>query len=194
MKSYLGELRERLKFWTTADRIGPDVPLTHWRLHFKSLMRRLCESKFLRFGAGAEFRPGAYAIGCSKISLGSRVVIRPGCMFFADPREGESGITIEDDVLVGSAVHIYVANHKFDDSLRPVIEQGHSQSAPVLIKKGAWIGAGSIVLAGVTVGRNSVVGAGSVVTRDVPAFTVVAGNPARKIREIAAGRNELTSV
>ena len=52
---------------------------------------------------------------------------------------------------------------------------------PVCIEDGAWIGAGAIVLPGVTVGRKSVVGAGSVVTRDVPPYSVVAGNPARVI-------------
>ena len=54
----------------------------------------------------------------------------------------------------------------------------------VTIKRGAWIGARSIVLKGVTVGEGAIVGAGSVVTRDVPAWHVVAGNPARIIRKI----------
>lgn len=57
-------------------------------------------------------------------------------------------------------------------------------SKPIRICKGAWIGARSIVLKGVTIGEGSVVGAGSVVTKDVPAWTIVAGNPARVIREI----------
>ena len=52
---------------------------------------------------------------------------------------------------------------------------------PVRIEDGAWIGAGAIILPGVTVGRKSVVGAGSVVTRDVPPYSIVAGNPARVI-------------
>ena len=57
-------------------------------------------------------------------------------------------------------------------------------SAPVRIRRGAWIGARAIVLKGVTVGVGSVVGAGAVVTKDVPDWTIVAGNPARVIREI----------
>lgn len=56
--------------------------------------------------------------------------------------------------------------------------------APVVIREGAWIGARSIILKGVTIGKGSVVGMGSVVTSDVPPRTVVAGNPARIIREI----------
>lgn len=174
----------RIAFWKNADRIGPDVPITHWRLYFPKSMRGLCRSMFLSFGRDAEFRPGAYAICCSKISLGARVVIRPGSMLFADPREGGSGITIEDDVMLGSSVQIYVHNHRFDNTDIPIIDQGHYQSEPVLLQRGAWVGAGTIILPGVVVGENAVVGAGSVVTRSVPAHTLVAGNPARVIREI----------
>jgi acetyltransferase-like isoleucine patch superfamily enzyme len=60
----------------------------------------------------------------------------------------------------------------------------HTEMAPIRICEGAWIGARSIILKGVTIGAGAVVGMGSVVTRDVPARTVVGGNPARVIREI----------
>lgn len=56
-------------------------------------------------------------------------------------------------------------------------------TAPIEIGKHVWVGAGAIILKGVTIGDNAVIGAGSVVTRDVPANTVVAGNPAHPIRE-----------
>lgn len=55
-------------------------------------------------------------------------------------------------------------------------------SGPIIIEKDSWIGAGSIILSGVTIGHGSVVGAGSVVTKSVPPFSIVAGNPARVIR------------
>jgi maltose O-acetyltransferase len=55
---------------------------------------------------------------------------------------------------------------------------------PIVIEENVWIGGSAILLPGVTVGRNAVVGAGAVVTRNVPANTVVVGNPARVIREI----------
>lgn len=56
--------------------------------------------------------------------------------------------------------------------------------APVVVEDDAWISCHSIILRGVTVGRGAIVGAGSVVTQDVPSFTIVAGNPARVIREV----------
>jgi acetyltransferase-like isoleucine patch superfamily enzyme len=178
------ELPTRLKFWRSADRLGPDIPGTHWKLHFPRSMRRICTQKFRQFGDGAEFRPGAYAICCSKISLGRRVIIRPGSMLFADPRADGAGIVIEDDVMLGSGVHIYVSNHRFDDVNRAVIDQGHSPSQQVTLCKGCWIGAGCIILPGVTIGENAVVGAGSVVAGDIPARVVAVGNPARPVRQL----------
>ena len=164
--------------------MGPDIPYTHWRLHFKSTMFNLCKSKFKYFGDHAEFRPGAYAIGCSRISLGKRVIIRPGSMLFADPREGGAEIVIEDDVMLGAGVHIYVHNHRFDDPQKQIIDQGNYPSKPVVLKKGCWIGANSTILPGAIIGENSVVGAGSIVTKDIPDRVVAAGNPARIIRKI----------
>lgn len=180
----LMELIERLRFWSRADRLGPDIPTSHWRLYFKSTMTALCRRKFLHFGAGAEFRAGAYAVAASKISLGSRVVIRPGSFLLADPREGGAGITIEDDVLLGSCVHIYTHDHSFRETAKPIIDQGHSASRPVRLRRGCWIGAQVVILGGVEVGENSVVGAGSVVTASVPPRCVAAGNPAKVIKRL----------
>lgn len=58
------------------------------------------------------------------------------------------------------------------------------RTAPIRVNRGAWIGARAIIMKGVTIGEGAVVGMGSVVTKDVPAWTIVAGNPARVIREI----------
>lgn len=179
----LFEVYRRLQFWKTADRLGPDIPLTHWRLYFKSTMLKICKEKFKHFSDTSEFRPGAYAIGCSAISIGRRVIIRPGCMLHANPTRQDLGITIEDDVLLGSGVHLYIDKHNFDKPDLPIIDQGDADPQAVILKKGCWIGANVIILPGVTVGENAVVGAGSVVTRSVSSRVLVAGNPARVIRE-----------
>lgn len=182
---FLSELRERIGFWRSADRIGPDIPWTHWRLHFQSTMRKLCQSKFESFDDTSVLRPGAYAIACSKIVVGRNVVVRPGSMLYADPRDRATSITIADDVLLGSCVHLYVTTHEFDRTDVPIFEQGHREAAPIVIERGAWIGANVTILPGVTIGENAVVGAGSIVTRDIPPRTVAVGNPAEVIREIA---------
>ena len=61
------------------------------------------------------------------------------------------------------------------------------RTAPVLIRDNVWIGMGAVILKGVTIGENSVVAAGAIVTRDVPPNTVVAGNPARVVKELPSG-------
>jgi len=147
-------------------------------------MLKLCKEKFKYFDDTAEFRPGAYAIGCSKISIGKRVVIRPGTMLFADTRENDIGIAIQDNVLIGSCVHFYVTKHNFGNPNYPIIDQGFLDSKSVLIKSGCWIGANVTILPGVTIGKNAVIGAGSVVTKTIPDFVVAVGNPAKIISEI----------
>jgi acetyltransferase-like isoleucine patch superfamily enzyme len=82
--------------------------------------------------------------------------------------------------MVGPNVSIITAGHPLEPSLRRTATIGK----PIVIERGVWIAAGAIIIGGVTVGELSVVAAGSVVTRDVPANTLVGGNPARVIRSI----------
>lgn len=178
----MSEIYGKLKFWCFADRVGPDIPLTHWLLYFNGPMKKLCTTKFTQFGNDSSFRPGAYAVCTRNIRIGERVVIRPGSCLFADDTQ-EGTITIEDDVLIGSGVHIYVNNHKYDGQGETIADNGYYPSQPVVLKKGCWIGAAAIILPGVSIGENAVVGAGSIVTKSVKPRTVVAGNPARVIKE-----------
>ena len=170
------------------------MPLTHWMLYSKRLGTWLAKMKLKHFGEGSEIRPHAYLIECAHISIGDRVVVRPGCKFFAVPHpSGMGDITIEDNVLIGSDVHIYVSNHEFTDPDKDIYFQGHRTPAPVCIERGAWIGAKAVILAGVCIGKNAVVGAGSVVTKNVPARTVVAGCPAMPIGNTHAKRTGTTN-
>ena len=182
MINMLKEIRQKQKFWKNTDRIGPDILGTYWRVFFKTKMLKLCKQKFKHFAESADLRPGAYIVGCSQISIGERVVIRPGCMFHGETATLTDSIIIEDNVMMGSGVHIYVENHCFDDSNIPIIDQGHYQAQKVVLKKGCWIGANAIILPGVTIGENSVVGAGSIVTKSIPNGVVAVGNPAKIIK------------
>lgn len=181
----INDIIKKYRFCKTTDRIGPDIPFTHWKLHFNKSMHKLCKEKFLYFSETAQFRAGAYAVGCSKISIGNRVIIRPNVMLFGETViDMNCSILIEDDVMIGSGVHIYVNNHKFDDPNIPLIDQGYYPDQKVILKKGCWIGANAIILPGVSIGENSVVGAGSIVTKSIPDRVVAVGSPAKVVKSI----------
>jgi acetyltransferase-like isoleucine patch superfamily enzyme len=97
------------------------------------------------------------------------------------------GVTIEDEVFVGH--NVTFINDAYPRAATP---GGHLQTEkdwvciPTLVKRGASIGSSTTLLCGITIGENAMVGAGSVVTKDVPANTIVAGNPARILRKIEA--------
>ena len=91
-------------------------------------------------------------------------------------------IEIEDHVLTAARCFIGDTYHGYDDPTRPVIDQPMAAPKKVTIGTGSFLGIGSVVLMGVTLGPNAYVAAGSVVTTDVPARTLVAGNPARPRR------------
>ena len=180
----LSQLIKKYRFDIKTDRIGPDILFTHWRLYFQNIGHSLCKKKFKKFSDSAQFRPGAYAIGCSKIEIGNRVVVRPGCMLFGESNSLETSILIEDDVMMGSGVHFYINNHKYERLDIPLIDQGYGPEKPIILRKGCWIGANSILLPGVEIGENTVIGAGSIVTKSFPKGVVVAGNPARILKLI----------
>ncbi len=104
-------------------------------------------------------------------------------------------IEIGDDVLIswGTTIvdhnsHSISFSHREKDAVNWITgkkDWTHVKIAPVKIANKVWIGFNSIILKGVTIGEGAVIGAGSVVTKDVPAWTIVAGNPAHVIREIS---------
>lgn len=93
------------------------------------------------------------------------------------------GITIEDDVQIAANVQLLTNNH--DPYDRQILT-----CKPILIKQGAWIGAGATITPGVTIGKYAIVGASAVVTHDVGDYEVVVGNPARVIKTLDAERFE----
>ncbi len=96
---------------------------------------------------------------------------------------GQGGIHIGDRVYTSPYTQIIAVNHIFDDPNRPFVEQGITAEG-IVIEDDVWLGAGAIVTDGVRVGAGAVVAAGAVVTKDVPPHTVVAGIPARPIKQI----------
>jgi len=114
---------------------------------------------------GEGTRLGAYVeIGRAKI--GKNCSIQAFCFIC-------EGVTLEDNVFIGPRV-------TFTNDKRPPSHGKHW--AKTLVKEGASIGAGAIILPGVTIGKNAIIGAGSVVTKNVPAGETWVGNPAKKLK------------
>ena len=105
--------------------------------------------------------------------VGEGVFINAGCRF-----QDQGGITIGDDVLVGPQTIIATLNHDPDPEKR-----GGMFAKPVKIGDKVWLGARVTICPGVTIGEGAIVGAGAVVTKDVPPRTVVAGVPAKVIKQ-----------
>ena len=112
------------------------------------------------------------------ITLGPRVVINYDVTLLDSAR-----IDIEEAALIGPGCKLVTAIHHMDPDKR-FEDNLDICGKPITIGKGAWLGAGVVVLPGITVGEGAVVGAGSVVTHDVPPRTLAVGNPARVIRKL----------
>ncbi|KAI8802179.1 trimeric LpxA-like protein [Cladochytrium replicatum] len=109
----------------------------------------------LRFGKNIYLNFGCVVLDCGKVTFGDNVMLAPN-------------------------VQIYAASHPLDAIQR----RGPELALPVTIGDDVWIGGGAIILPGITIGSRSVVAAGAVVTKKVPEDVVVAGNPAKVIREL----------
>ena len=91
-------------------------------------------------------------------------------------------VMIGNNVILAQNVVTSALNHNFEDVLTTINQQG-VKTDQIIIENNVWIGANSTILAGVYIGEHVVVGAGSVVTKDIPPFNVVVGNPARIVKE-----------
>lgn len=91
-------------------------------------------------------------------------------------------ISIGDNVNLGQNIVLSGLNHNYKDVTESIAAQGISKGL-ITIEDDVWIGANTVVVAGITIGTHSCVGAGSVVTKDIPSYSVAAGNPARVIKK-----------
>lgn len=96
---------------------------------------------------------------------------------------GQGGVAIGNRVYTSPLVQLLAVNHVYQDPNRPFVEQGITARG-IVIEDDVWLGAGAIVTDGVRVGQGAVVAAGAVVAKDVPAHTLVAGVPAKVIKQI----------
>ena len=119
------------------------------------------------------------------IELGENVNISTNCYLGT-----ASQLIIGDYCLIGAGCYIGGLHHQFDRTDIPIIKQGIKPSKGVTIGRDVWIGAQVIIRDGVNVGDGCVIGAGSVVTKDLPAYTVSVGSPAKVVRNRAHSETE----
>jgi len=136
----------------------------------------ICRGIFRHTGKETNIERGAHFGSGVEIEIGDHSGLGVNCQVPPNLKMGA-------DVMMGPDVLILGQNHDFADPEVPMRLQGAARAEPVVIEANVWIGARVIVLPGVRIGTGAVIGAGSVVTKDVPPFTVCAGNPARVLRE-----------
>lgn len=138
------------------------------------------KSLFAKCGHNVHFSPLNSQFSYLTISIGNDVYIGPNARFSAI-----KGLTIGNKVTFGPGVTIMGGNHNFKE-IGKYIFDNHTKrpddDMPVRIDDDVWIGCNAIILKGVRINQGAIVGAGAVVTKDVPAYAIVAGNPAKVVK------------
>lgn len=133
---------------------------------------RIADSGNVSIGDQVRIARGIKAYVKGNLIIGSNTYINPNCLLIAST-----------SVAIGSGCAISWDVQIIDDDLHQVLvdQTSRPRTLPIVIGDNVWIGARVLILKGVTIGKGSIIGAGSVVTRDVPEYSVVVGNPARLI-------------
>ncbi len=135
----------------------------------------LCKQLLGQAGQGLHIEPPFFCDYGSQIYFGDRVFLNFNCTILDCAR-----VEIGSGTLLGPNVQIYTATHPIDPKARA---DGKEFAAPVHIGQNVWIGGGAMILPGVRIGDHAVIGAGAVVTKDIPAFALAVGNPAKVVRQ-----------
>lgn len=142
--------------------------------YFKGLFLRAFGAQI---GRGVVFYPGVWIAPGKNLIVGDHVDFALGVLVTTS-----GGVMIGDRTLIGYHTQILSSNHRIPGGRGKIFGAGHV-TQPVSIGNDVWIGANCLILPGVKIGEGAVIAGGSVVTKDVPPFTIVAGNPARILKE-----------
>ncbi len=136
---------------------------------------------FNAFTLGAHSTIESFSVvnnGVGDVSIGEHCTVGIGSVVIGP-------VTIGSDVIIAQHVVMSGLNHVYEDVTLPIHRQPVT-TRPIVIEEECWIGANAVITAGVTIGKHSVVAGGSVVTKDVPPYSVVGGNPARVLKQYDA--------
>lgn len=166
----------RLAYLALYYGVARHLPASNTRIGawVRPLRRAVCTPLFEHAGTNINIERGATFGTGSKVSIGNNSGIGVNAQISGCVRIG-------DNVMMGPEVVILTTSHEFSRTDIPMIEQPTSVHE-VVIEDDVWIGTRVIILPGRRIGRGAIIGAGAVVSRDVPPYAIVAGNPARVIR------------
>jgi acetyltransferase-like isoleucine patch superfamily enzyme len=191
-----GELVRQAKLWAVKWRWyeRDSLPWKRARIHWEAMRREAfirwpvhgnvleaLREERLELGKGALLEPEVWitAPGQARVRIGEGTFLNLGVMIAA-----EKQVEIGDHCMLANGCFVTDASHRYDDPEKPVPWQGFTTKGPTRIGDNCWLGANVVVTSGVTIGERCVIGANSVVTRDIPAFSVAAGAPAKVLRKI----------
>jgi len=150
---------------------------------YNKLIMLATRSLFAKCGKNVIFFPTNSELLYKNLHIGNNVFIGPGASFIALV----SHIEIGDNVMFGPNVTIRGGNHAYHIIGKLMTEYKQSDKlpnddVPVIIDQDVWVGTGAIILKGVHIGRGAIVAAGAVVTKSIPPYAIVGGNPAKIIK------------
>ena len=156
-------------------------------IHYASQLTRTKASR-ISLGNSVSLRKGAWLnVAAQELKGEPVIVIEDNCAIGNDSIiSAKNLIYVERDVLIAQSVLIVDHNHAYEDINVPIVNQGITEGGRIRIGRGTWVARGATIICPkgeLTIGRNCVIAANSVVTRSVPDYTLVAGLPARIIRQ-----------
>lgn len=146
-----------------------------------------CQARFIELHDGVFLARDVWLNAESSDQLESKIILGPRCKIGRRSTiSSKNRVEMESDVLLAPSVLVMDHNHEYGDPDRPIYAQGTTPGGRILIQRNCWLGHGSVILCTsgeLVLGRNSIVAANSVVTRSVPPFSIVGGNPATLIKQ-----------
>ena len=169
---------KRILSWSIYHYFASHLPVSTLPLGklSKKIRYSLVKTIFKKCGKNVNVEQGAYFQNGFDIEIGDNSGIGINAQL-------PNNVIIGNNVLMGPEVMIFSSAHLYSNKDILIREQGNDETQQVIIDDDVWIGARAIILGGIRINKGAVIGAGSVVTKDVEAYSVVAGVPAREIKQ-----------
>jgi len=166
----------RLIFWLGYYFFARHLPRSNVIYSFgsKKIRAFFLKRLFKKFGKNVNIEPKVIFFKLSQSEIGDNSGIG------MNSRIGT--IIIKNDVMIGEELMAISQNHKFSNLNEPMWKQGWQEDEPIVICDDVWIGSRVTILPGVTINKGAIIGGAAVVTKDVPEYAIVGGNPAKVIR------------